>query len=651
MVAVCPRDRSLVPTTTARREGAMEESSLSHTPTWVVAAVCFGIVSVSLAAERFLHYLGKARPSSLHLPSLRFALAPRSSRSSSGLGAKTRRVETREGGGTVERGEGTRAAAVLLSPVTRRQIPCKRRLSHMAVAPGLMVDFHAEGGMRHMHDEGAAADSTPMATLGATMAMGSLKHDQKTLYSALERLKEELMLLGFISFVLSLSQNFIAGICIPENATHLMLPCKKENRHAEGVKLCKKKDEVPLLSVEALHQLHIFIFVLGLVHVLFCATTILLGVAKIRKWKHWETGILQEMREKQEESPQTETTPSHTVLQRNHQRNFVRERTKGSWMKLAVVSWIIAFLKQFHHSVSKSDYKALRSAFVLIHYPSHPLFDFHKYLVRALEHDFKRVVSISWYLWLFVILFLLLNINGWHAYFWLAFLPLFLLLVVGAKLQHIITRLAQEAKVSLPPSEGGQGTGGVIKPSKEYFWFYRPEIILHLIHFIIFQNSFEIGFFFWVLVTYGFDSCIMEKKVYVISRLVIGVLIEVICSYITLPIYAIVTHMSGDIKLRGIVSDLHEPITEWAAGAKGVKGRSSIRLNNAPTLKNAGGDPMAGTCASVTKVEVTQPRNHERSGSSPAPEPDPDVIVSVADDADDVIVSVADDGGGGHNRR
>jgi mlo protein len=46
----------------------MEDASLEHTPTWVVAAVCFTIVSVSLAAERFLHYLGKARtPSNLLL--------------------------------------------------------------------------------------------------------------------------------------------------------------------------------------------------------------------------------------------------------------------------------------------------------------------------------------------------------------------------------------------------------------------------------------------------------------------------------------------------------------------------------------------------------------------------------------------------------
>ncbi|XP_051199517.1 MLO-like protein 13 isoform X3 [Lolium perenne] len=265
----------------------MEDASLEHTPTWVVAAVCFTIVSVSLAAERFLHYLGKA-----------------------------------------------------------------------------------------------------------------LKHKkQKTLFSALQRLKEELMLLGFISFVLSLSQGFIVHICIPETATRFMLPCKRENHKVaeKGGIVCKKKGDVPLLSLEALHQLHIFIFVLGFVHVVFCATTILLGGAKIRKWKHWETRIHREIQQKfavqQTEHP-GKVTPPHVLLHREYQGEFVTDRTKGFWTKLAVVSWIIAFLKQFHDSVSKSDYVALRSAFVLIHYPRRPDFDFHKYMTRALEHDFKRVVGI-----------------------------------------------------------------------------------------------------------------------------------------------------------------------------------------------------------------------------------------------------------------
>ncbi|XP_028074757.1 probable ethanolamine kinase [Camellia sinensis] len=32
-------------------------------------------------------------------------------------------------------------------------------------------------------------------------------------------------------------------------------------------------------------------------------------------------------------------------------------------------------------------------------------------MIRALEDDFKKVVGISWYLWIFVVSFLLLNVN------------------------------------------------------------------------------------------------------------------------------------------------------------------------------------------------------------------------------------------------
>lgn len=40
--------------------------------------------------------------------------------------------------------------------------------------------------------------------------------------------------------------------------------------------------KVPLLSLEALHQLHIFIFVLAITHVIFSALTMLLGGAKVK---------------------------------------------------------------------------------------------------------------------------------------------------------------------------------------------------------------------------------------------------------------------------------------------------------------------------------------------------------------------------------
>ncbi|KAK1274426.1 MLO-like protein 1 [Acorus gramineus] len=293
--------------------------------------------------------------------------------------------------------------------------------------------------------------------------------NQNAVFEALQKLKEELMLLGFISLLLTVFQNRISQICIPESITFHMLPCKLPEGSAVGQEShshrafpvdhnwrrrrllsggsnsghCKQQGKVPLLSLEALHNLHIFIFVLAVVHVIFCATTMVLGGMKIREWKHWEAKIR-------------------------------------------------SFLKQFYASVTETDYTALRSGFIMTHCRGSPDFDFHKYMMRALQSDFRRVVGISWYLWLFVVVFLLLNIDGWHTYFWLSFLPLILLLTVGAKLEHIITRLAAEA-VDRP--------GEIqIKPSDKHFWFDKPGMVLYLIHFILFQNSFELAFFFWIWV-------------------------------------------------------------------------------------------------------------------------------------------------------
>lgn len=45
-----------------------------------------------------------------------------------------------------------------------------------------------------------------------------------------------------------------------------------------------KQGKVPLLSLEGLHHLHIFIFVLAVVHVVFCVTTMILGGARVINW-------------------------------------------------------------------------------------------------------------------------------------------------------------------------------------------------------------------------------------------------------------------------------------------------------------------------------------------------------------------------------
>ncbi|XP_073102717.1 MLO-like protein 13 isoform X2 [Elaeis guineensis] len=389
-----------------------------------------------------------------------------------------------------------------------------------------------------------------------------LKHKgQDALFDALEKVKEELMLLGFISLLLTVFQGLISHICIPESVSTYMLPCKKEgltsvqeNYHGKDFYYGRIWNKRRLLA-EGASSDHCTI-----VHVVFCATTMFLGGFKIRQWKHWENAIQQDIK-KHEKSPVRGRLFHHAP----HRLEFVKERAMGFWRKSAVVSWLMSFFKQFYASVTKSDYRALREGFIMRHCPTSPNFNFHKYMMRALEDDFKRVVGISWYLWLFVVIFLLLNVHGWHTYFWLSFLPLVLLLIVGAKLEHIITRLALDL-AELPVDDMERPAR--VKPSDEHFWFNRPGIMLYLIHFILFQNAFEIAFFFWIWSTYGFHSCIMESVGYLIPRLVFGIMIQVLCSYSTLPLYAIVTQM-GDMFKRAIFAEHMQLLLHgWVEGVR-----------------------------------------------------------------------------------
>ncbi|KAF5742804.1 putative Protein MLO [Tripterygium wilfordii] len=380
------------------------------------------------------------------------------------------------------------------------------------------------------------------------------KKNQKPLYEALQKIKEELMLLGFISLLLTVLQGAINRICMSKDWADKWLPCEKheakqtttaahfQTTFSSGIRhrhllaedaasingYCAAKGKVPLLSTTALHHLHIFIFVLACAHVVFCALTILFGGAKIRQWKKWEDSV--------SNNDQDATKIKVTHVQ---EHDFIRKRFGGIGKNSALLGWVHSFFKQFYGSVTRSDYITLRLGFIMTHCRTNKKFDFHKYMMRALEADFKKVVGISWYLWLFVVLFLLLNVAGWHSYFWIAFIPLILLVAVGTKLEHVITQLAHEVAEKHVAVEGDL----VVQPSDDHFWFCKPRLILFLIHIILFQNSLELAFIFWIWLQYGFNSCIMGQVGYIIPRLVIGVLVQFVASYSTLPLYAIVTQV------------------------------------------------------------------------------------------------------------
>ncbi|XP_028751257.1 MLO-like protein 1 [Neltuma alba] len=459
------------------------------------------------------------------------------------------------------------------------------------------------------------------------------KRDQKPLYEALQKIKEELMLLGFISLLLTVTQNGITKICVPSGFTHHMLPCDSNEGEGEKSKTptshfqsffsspdisgtvrrllaegsssstyCARKHKVPLLSLEAIHHLHIFIFVLAVVHVTYCVLTIFFGGLNIRQWKHWEDSIAKDNYE-----TQRVLEPKITHV---HQHDFIKGHFLGFGKDSVLMGWLHSFFKQFYGSVTKLDYTTLRHGFIMTHCKSNPKFNFHKYMIRALEDDFKQVVGISWYLWIFVVLFLLLNISGWHTYFWIAFIPFILLLAVGTKLEHVIIQLAHEVAEKHAAIEGEL----VVQPSDAHFWFHRPHFILFLIHFILFQNSFEIAFFFWILVTYGFDSCIMGQVRYIVPRLVIGVFILVLCSYSTLPLYALVTQMGTHFKKAIFDEHVQVGLVGWA---QRVKKKKEHRNDHSGQGSSHDGSSSVGVqMASIFK------RASAPEGNPPPPKPE-----------------------------
>ncbi|KAL6978954.1 MLO-like protein 1 [Sarracenia purpurea var. burkii] len=427
------------------------------------------------------------------------------------------------------------------------------------------------------------------------------------------------MLLGFISLLLTVFQGSLIKICVKESVTHHLLPCEfsseeslsggesssnttdltSHNRRLlaeefQGKGYCAAKNKVPLLSVEALHHLHIFIFVLAIVHVTFSVLTVVFGGAKIRQWKHWEDSVAKDNYDAEQVlKPKLTHVPQHP---------FIRGRFLGIGKNSAILGWLHSFFKQFHASVTRSDYMTMRLGFIMTHCKGNPKLNFYKYMIRALEDDFKKVVGISWYLWIFVVIFLLLNINGWHTYFWIAFIPLILLLAVGTKLEHVITQLAHEVAEKHVAIEGEL----VVNPSDDHFWFHRPRIVLYLIHFILFQNAFEIAFFFWIWVQYGFDSCIMGQVRYIVPRLVVGGFIQVLCSYSTLPLYAIVTQMGSSFKKAIFDEHVQAGIVGWAQKVKRKK-----QLKTATNGSGEGKPPTEGSAMGIQLGRVTRKESAE----------------------------------------
>ncbi|PPS12121.1 hypothetical protein GOBAR_AA08508 [Gossypium barbadense] len=420
------------------------------------------------------------------------------------------------------------------------------------------------------------------------------KTRRKALFASLEKIKEELMLLGLISLLLAQWARWISEICVDSSLfSSRFYTCSemdydmKYNMFLESTSSFPNESVVPpkglntlashqcgegrepFVSFEGLEQLHRFLFVLGITHVLYSCLAVGLAMSRIYSWRKWENqansiadGNLQAKRNK--------------VMRR--QTTFVFHHTSHPWSRSRILIWMLCFLRQFKSSIRKSDYLALRLGFITKH--KLPLsYDFHKYMVRSMEDEFHGMLGISWALWGYAIICIFVNIHGLNIYFWLSFIPAILVMLVGTKLQHVVSSLALEIK-----EQTGPPTGAQVKPRDDLFWFRKPDILLRLIQFIIFQNAFEMATFLWSL--WGFEqrSCFMKNHLMIVFRLTSGVIVQFWCSYSTVPLNVIVTQMGSRCKKALVAESVRESLHSWRKRVKQKSKRESVHSHTARSV-------------------------------------------------------------------
>ncbi|XP_043687486.1 MLO-like protein 12 [Telopea speciosissima] len=397
---------------------------------------------------------------------------------------------------------------------------------------------------------------------------------RKSLNRALQKIKTELIILGFVSLLLTITEVQISKICVTKALANSFLPCEvevevEEQEYSSVVpqqeaeltskplaatqsieeSSCAAKGMVSLMSREGVRQLQIFIFTLAVFHVLYGVLIMSLGIAKMRKWKTWEE-------ETKTLDYQIANDPKRFRFTR--QTSFGRRHLK-CWSQYPLLLWPVCFFRQFSGSIAKADYFTLRNGFIMAHFAEGSDFNFQKFLSRAFDDDFEHVVGISLWIWIFSVLFIFFHAHGFYDYFWLPFIPLMMVLVVGTKLEVIITKMCLESQNKSPVVQGTL----LVKPNNDLFWFGRPQWLLHLIHFILFQNSFQLAFFTWAWYEYGLRSCFHREIESIAIQITMGLIVQFLCGYMILPLYALVTQMGSGMKEAIFTARIAKGLKQW----------------------------------------------------------------------------------------
>ncbi|KAK8968550.1 MLO-like protein 2 [Platanthera guangdongensis] len=193
------------------------------------------------------------------------------------------------------------------------------------------------------------------------------------------------------------------------------------------------------------------------------------------------------------------------------------------WSSHWLLLWIVCFWRQFAYPLSRADYFALRNGYIDAHLSPNSAYNFHKFLTRSV------------------------------------------LLAIGTKLEVIITKTCLKSskhKVIVP------GDQVYVNPNDNLFWFGRPRWLLHAIHFILIQNSFQLAFVTWSSYKFGFQSCFHREREDFSLSLSGGIVVQFLCAYITLPLYSLVNQMGSTMRETIFSDRVVVGLKNWRSTAK-----------------------------------------------------------------------------------
>ncbi|MCO5604393.1 hypothetical protein L7F22_058558 [Adiantum nelumboides] len=183
----------------------------------------------------------------------------------------------------------------------------------------------------------------------------ALNYSKAALMEAFEKLKEELIMVGFISIALTVGQNWFSKLCVPTKWSTIMLLCvpDAESNSTEEANSSCKEDHVLFMPAESIHQLHILMFILALVHVVYTVVIVALGMWVVSHWKAWE-----------QRAATKELLSTHGGIRIVRDTSFVRARAATKWRKNPILAYVIvSFIQRVRQNFSNGlSYRALETS-------------------------------------------------------------------------------------------------------------------------------------------------------------------------------------------------------------------------------------------------------------------------------------------------